>query len=179
MNLNKFNKDSFDRGRPRWIETIWIIFQGLFFAAWFPGSFWRVALLRFFGAKIGHNVVIKPKVRVKFPWRLKIKDHSWVGESVWIDNLAQVTIANHVCISQGTYLCTGNHNWSKATFDLETKPITIENGAWVGARSVVCPGVKVRDHSVIAAGSVAVKDTDPYTVYQGNPAIAIKKRVIR
>jgi len=178
MNLSEFNQKSFDRGRSRWIEALWIICQGLSFSLWIPGSFWRVGLLRFFGAKIGRGVVIKPNIRVKFPWKLLVGDYVWLGEDVWIDNLEKVNIGNNVCISQGAYLCTGNHNWSKVTFDLEVKPIIIEDGVWIGAGGIVCPGVTLKDHSVITAGSIVVKDTEPYMIYQGNPAVEIKKRVI-
>ena len=70
-------------------------------------------MLTMFGARIGANVVLKPNIRVKFPWRLRIDDNSWVGQDVWIDNLAQVDIGSDTCISQGAYLCTGSHDWSK------------------------------------------------------------------
>jgi hypothetical protein len=89
---------------------------------------------------VGTGVVIKPHVRVKFPWKLYIGDHSWIGESVWIDNLAQVTIGSNCCISQGAYLCTGSHRWDRDTFDLVTKPIVIEDQCWVGAMARVAPG---------------------------------------
>ena len=57
-----------------------------------PSSSFKVFLLRLFGAKIGNKVVVKPKVNIKYPWKLRIGNHCWIGESVWIDNLAEVTI---------------------------------------------------------------------------------------
>ena len=56
--------------------------------------------------------------------------------------------------------------------------ITIEEGAWIGAKSVVCPKVKVMSHAVLCVGSVATKNLDPFSIYQGNPAIKIKDRTI-
>jgi len=56
--------------------------------------------------------------------------------------------------------------------------IVIEDGVWVGAKSVVCAGVTLKSHSVITVGSVITKDTEEYTIYQGNPAKAIRIRVI-
>lgn len=142
-----------------------------------PFSGLRVGLLRLFGARVGKGVVIKPSVNIKYPWRLSIGDHCWIGEEVWIDNLAQVTIGDHVCISQGAMLLCGNHNYRKPTFDLMVKEIILENGAWVGAKSVVTPGVKMQEHAVLTAGSVAVSELQAWTIYQGNPALAVRKRV--
>ncbi len=143
-----------------------------------PVSSLKVSLLRLFGAKVGRGVTIKPNVNIKYPWLLQVGDHVWIGEGVWIDNLTLVTIGDHVCLSQGALLLTGNHNYKKSTFDLITGPITLEDGVWIGARSVVCPGVRCGSHSVLAVGSVAAKDLKPYMIYQGNPAAAVRERII-
>ena len=138
----------------------------------------KLMLLRLFGAKIGAQVVIKPKVNIKYPWLLEIGDHAWIGEKVWIDNLVQVSIGSHACISQGALLLTGNHNYKKSSFDLITGQIFIEDGAWVGAKAVICPGVRVSTHSIVTVGSVLTKSSSAYGIYQGNPAIKIKERQI-
>jgi len=138
----------------------------------------RRALLRLFGAKIGRGVIIKPGLRVKFPWRLEVGNHSWLGESVWIDNLASVVIGNHCCISQGVYLCTGSHSWSSEQFDLITQPITIEDKAWLGANSIVAPGVVVGQGAVLALGSLATRNLERWWVHQGNPCLAVRERVV-
>lgn len=136
----------------------------------------KVRLLSAFGAKVGKGVLIKPGVHIKFPWKLSIGNHVWIGEKAWIDNLAPVTIADHVCISQEAYLLTGNHNYKKATFDLMTQPIVLEAGSWIGARSVVCPGVTVGAGAILTVGSVATKDLEANGIYQGNPAVKIRAR---
>lgn len=135
-------------------------------------------LLKLFGAKVGNGVVIKPSVNIKFPWKLSIGDHSWIGEHVWIDNLAKVSIGNNVCISQGAYLLTGNHNYKKTSFDLITAEIILEDGVWVGAKAIVCPGITCKTHAILTVASVASKDLDAYAIYRGNPAIKINDRVI-
>lgn len=148
-------------------------------SSWVPGSAHRRLLLKAFGAKIGTGVIIKPKVRIKFPWRLEIGDHSWIGEDAWIDNLALVKIGSNACISQGAYLCTGSHDWSSPTFDLIVKPITIADGAWVAAKSTVGPGVTVGEGAVLGLGSTTSKDLDPWSIYSGAPAEFLKKRVLK
>lgn len=145
---------------------------------WMPNSRVKVALLRLFGAKIGKMVNIKPNVNVKYPWNLTIGDYAWIGEGVWIDNLAQVYIGDNAVLSQGAMLLCGNHNYKKDTFDLMIGEICIEDGAWVGAKATVCPGVSMKSHSILTVGSVATKDCEPYSIYQGLPAVKIKDRNI-
>ena len=91
--------------------------------------------LRVFGAKLGKGVVLKPRIRVKYPWNLTIGDHSWIGEEVWIDNLDHVHIGHHCCVSQGAYLLCGNHDYTRPTFDLITRSVILEDGSWAGARA--------------------------------------------
>lgn len=135
-------------------------------------------LLRCFGAKVGKGVNIKPSVNIKYPWRLTIGNYSWIGENVWIDNLDEVVIGDNCCISQGVLLLCGNHNYKKSSFDLITGKIVLEDGVWLGAKSIVCPGVTIKTHAVLVVGSVAIKDLKSYTIYQGNPAFPIRTRVI-
>jgi len=138
----------------------------------------KVALLRLFGAKLGKGVVIKPAVNIKYPWKLRIGDHSWIGEGVWIDNLSDVIIGKSVTLSQGSLLLTGSHDYRKEAFDFISYPITLEDGVWIGARSIVLGGTTCKSHSVLSVNSVASNDLEPYTIYKGNPATAIKERTI-
>ena len=139
----------------------------------------KVFLLRAFGAKIGKQVVIKPAVNIKYPWFLSIGDNTWIGEGVWIDNLDQINIGSNCCVSQGALLLSGNHNYKRSSFDLILKPITLEDGVWIGANSVVTQGVRCKSHSLLAVGSVASSNLEPYTIYRGNPAIPVKERIIK
>jgi acetyltransferase-like isoleucine patch superfamily enzyme len=118
-----------------------------------------------------------PRSIVKFPWRLEVGDHSWLGEKVWIDNLEKVSIGANCCISQGAYLCTGSHDWSRSTFDLITAPIRIDEGAWIAACSKIAPGVTVGEGAVLGLGSVANEDLQPWTIYLGVPAVCVRARV--
>jgi len=144
-----------------------------------PFSCLRIWVLRLFGAKIGKGVRIKPSVNVKYPWLLTIGNFSWIGERVWIDNLEEVIIGNNVCISQGAMLLCCNHNYKSSMFDLLTGKIKLEDGVWVCAQSVVCPGVTMYSHSVLGINSVASHDIDAYSIYSGIPAIKIRNRIIR
>ncbi len=175
--LSKYDNSLYSRGAGNMKCVLWYFTNLLFIKNhWNPLNDLKVAILKLFGSKIGKGVVIKPGVNIKYPWFLTIGDYSWIGEDVWIDNLAQVTIGLNCCISQGALLLCGNHNFRSETFDLIVKPITIEDGAWVGAKSVVCPGVTVSEDAVLAVGSVATTSLDAATIYQGNPAVSKSKR---
>jgi putative colanic acid biosynthesis acetyltransferase WcaF len=177
--LNKFTNNWYTSGASKPKMLLWYFVNLIFFTSrWLPVSAIKVALLRIFGAQVGSGVVIKPAVNIKYPWRLKIGNHVWIGEQVWIDNLENVEIGHHVCISQGAMLLCGNHNYKKSSFDLMVGKIILEEGAWIGAQTVVCPGVVCKSHSILTVGSVATSELKAYTIYQGNPAKAIKERVI-
>ena len=119
---------------------------------------------------------IKPHVKIKFPWRLTVGDYSWIGEGVWIDNLDQVVIGSNVCMSQGVYICTGNHDYKDEAFRLVTKPVTIEDQCWIAAFSKITPGITVKRRSVISFGAVLTKDTKENSIYAGNPEEFVRIR---
>ena len=175
MRLDLYTTKGFQRGRPGWVEAIWILLQPLLSLP-LPGASLRVLLLRLFGAHIGRGVVIKPGVTVKFPWRLEIGDYSWIGEGVWLDNLAEIRIGSHCCLSQGVYLCTGSHDWSTSGFDLVTKPIVLGDEVWLAARAIVGPGVTIGSGAVLSLGSVATRDLAGGQIHQGAPAVAVRSR---
>lgn len=176
--LSKFNNDRYKPGNPV-KRILWYLFNAAFFNSAFPVIKFKIAVLRLFGAKIGKGVVIKPYVNIKYPWFLRVGNNVWIGEKVWIDNLGFVVIHDNVCISQGAMLLCGNHHYKRVAFDLIVGNITIEEGAWIGAQSVVCPGVKVGSHAVLTVNSVATSHLLPWSVYQGNPAQKVKDRVIK
>lgn len=178
MDLGKYKKKDV-AGVPFLKVLLWYFLGSpLFRSGCLPFSGVKTACLRLFGATLGKCVVIKPGVRVKYPWKLEIGDHSWIGEDAWIDNLDWVRIGKNVCISQGVYLCTGSHDWSDPAFGLKTAPIKIEDQCWLAAKCIVSPGVTVGQGAVLALGSVATKSLDPIKVYSGNPAQIVRDRKI-
>jgi putative colanic acid biosynthesis acetyltransferase WcaF len=177
VDLSQPDNSEYQKGRSLLVQALWY-FVGLpLLRSYFvPASALKCAVLRLFGAKIGKGVYIKPGVRVKFPWYLTIGDFCWLGEDLWIDNLAPVTIGSNVCISQAAYVCTGNHDWTTPNMKLFRRPVAIEDGCWVGARATLCPGVVIGTGSVVAAGSVVSKSISEYQVWAGNPAAFVRER---
>ena len=161
------------------LRCLWYIVSLLIFeSGWVPLSGPKAVLLRLFGARIGKRSIIKPNVRIKYPWRLHVGDHCWIGQEVWIDNLADVHLGDHACLSQRAYLCTGSHDYNRRTFDLITSPISIGAGVWVGAAAIVLAGVRLGSNTVIAAGSLVKDDFPSSSVVAGTPARTVKHRSI-
>lgn len=179
VNLSSFTTGNFSKGAGTLKQTLWYFINALFIrASWNPFMRIKIFFLKVFGAKIGKGLVIKNNVNIKFPWKLTLGNNVWLGENAWIDNLDEVKIGNNVCISQGALLLTGNHDYTLSTFNYRNGPITIEDGAWIGAKTVVCPGIKVKSHAILTVGSIATKNLEAYGIYQGNPAQKIRVRKI-
>ncbi|MFD2936564.1 WcaF family extracellular polysaccharide biosynthesis acetyltransferase [Spirosoma flavum] len=177
--LSRFNISWYNPG-PRWKVLLWFLTNAFLLNTYLPVPVaFKIAILRLFGAKIGEGVMIKPAVNIKYPWLLIVGNRVWIGEQVWIDNLSEVTIGDNVCLSQGAMLLTGNHDYSRSTFDLTTQPISLADGVWIGAKAVVCAGVRCESHSVLAVSSVATHSLEAYGIYQGNPAVRVRQRNIK
>jgi len=178
-NLVLYDNYPYNPGAGRLKRLLWYYVNAFFFkTSLFPFYGIKVFLLRLFGAKVGKMVEFKPCVNIKYPWNLIIGDEVWIGENVWLDSLVMINIGSNICISQDVKLFTGSHNYKKPSFDLMTGSITIEDGVWICAGSIINLGVTLRNHSMVAAGSIVSKDTEPYGIYRGNPAIKIRERMI-
>ena len=178
--LASFDGSDYNKGAGILKIILWYFVNALIVrASWNPFMEIKVALLRAFGAKIGKGLVIKNNVIIKSPWYLTIGDDCWLGEGCWIDNLDRVTIGSNICILQGAMLLTGNHDYTHPTMPYRNAPISIEDGAWIGAQTTVCPGVTVHRNAILTVGSVATKDMEANGIYQGNPAVKIRERIIK
>jgi putative colanic acid biosynthesis acetyltransferase WcaF len=170
--LKSFSNPEFKRGASSIKQGLWYVVNAVFFkSAFFPFYGLKRILLRVFGAKLGKGVLVKPNVNIKYPWKLSMGNHIWIGEEVWIDNLDQVTIGDNVCISQGAMLLCGNHNYKKSTFDLFTQPIQILDGVWICSKATVGPGVTCNPDCILAPHSFANSDLEKGMIYAGVPAI--------
>jgi putative colanic acid biosynthesis acetyltransferase WcaF len=178
VRLNEFNaKMGLDRKAGKLKELSWYLIKMVIFLSAFPyPKSFKVWLLRLFGANVGKDVVIKPRVNIHFPWKLVIGDHVWIGEEVFILNFETISIGNHVCISQRAMLCGGNHNYKEPSMPYRNGPITLQDGCWIGACSFIGPNVTVGIDTVVSACSVVTKDLDSNGIYSGNPAIFQKNR---
>jgi putative colanic acid biosynthesis acetyltransferase WcaF len=158
------------------VQTWWLVQATLFSASPQFMYGWRRFLLRLFGARIGRDVLVRPSVRITYPWKLSIGDYSWVGDYAELYTLGPIEIGRCAVVSQYAYLCTGSHDMGSPTFEIFQKPIQIGDGAWVAAGAFIHPGVTIGQGSVVAARSVVNSDTEPFLVYAGAPARPIGER---
>jgi putative colanic acid biosynthesis acetyltransferase WcaF len=162
------------------VRAVWLLVEALVLLNPVVTSYrLKRGALRMFGARIGENVIIKPGVHVKYPWRFRVGNNCWLGERCWIDNMEDVTLGDNVVVSQGAYLCTGNHDWSDPGMGLTPQPIVIDDGAWIGAFARIAPGRHIAEESILVIGAVSLIDTEPRGIYAGNPAELVRWRTIR
>jgi putative colanic acid biosynthesis acetyltransferase WcaF len=180
QDLSRFRPPGGFRGRSAWFVQLWWLFDALLVRPTPQTLYsWRRFALRLFGAKIGRNVLIRPGVRVTFPWKVVIGDHSWIGDNVTLYSIATITIGEHSVVSQEAYLCTGTHDHSDISFPLVASPITVEPECWIAARAFVGPGVRIGRGAVVGACSVLLSDVPPATIVTGFPARTLGIRRVR
>lgn len=124
-----------------------------------PFSTLRVLLLRLCGVRIGSGCYIGFNVvcDTNHPSLIRI------GQGV--------TISHNVAIY--THTATPANSPLGELYDC-AKPVTVGDGAWIAANSLILPGVNVGSNCMIGAGSVVTRSTEPAALYAGNPARKIK-----
>ena len=165
------------RGKSKLYVQLWWLVQAILISC-SPQVFygWRRFWLRMFGAKIGKKVLIRPSVKITYPWKVSIGDYSWIGDDVVLYSLGEIEIGSNTVISQKSYLCTGSHDYTKETFDIFAKKITVGNGCWLATDVFVAPGITIGDGVVVGARSSVFKELKPNWIYKGSPAKAHKAR---
>ena len=169
--LSKGNK----LARLVWNIAYWLLFRP------FPSSFlmpWRRFILRLFGAKMGKGTQVYCSATIWAPWNLEMGDYSCLASGVDCYNVDKITIGADTTISQKTYLCTASHDISNPKNPLITASITIADQAWVAADAFVGMGVTIGQGAVVGARAAVFKDVAPWMVVGGNPAKALKQRVV-
>ncbi|MBO9514327.1 MAG: putative colanic acid biosynthesis acetyltransferase [Variovorax sp.] len=170
---------SFSLGN-RIMRAVWNVTWAVF-ASWTPPqmSFWRRFLLKLFGAHLGEASDVRGSAKVWYPPHLYLGDRALLADRVTCYNMAPITLGRGALVSQGAHLCAGSHDISTPTFQLTARPITIGAQAWIAAEAFVGPGVEVGEGAVLGARSVAFRTLEPWTVYGGNPAKPLKRRVLK
>lgn len=165
------------RGRAAWRAQLWWLFQALFVLPTPQFMFsWRRFALTLFGAKIGKRVLIRPGVRVTYPWNLTMGDDVWIGDNATLYSVADISIGSHSVISQEAYLCAGTHDHRDVSFRFVSAPIRIGGECWVAARAFIGPGVELGHGAVVGAGSIVTKTVAAGTIVGGNPATLLGAR---
>ena len=159
---------------------LWLIVAALFFHTTpKPLNAWRLFLLRLFGCKISGRPFVHGTCIIKIPWQLTLEDRAALGPKSEVYNLGHLTLKRACVVSQYAYICGGTHDLNDPGLPLQVGDIVIGEEAFLGAKTMVLPGVHVGTDAVLGAGAVAAKDLEPWMIYVGNPAKALKKREMR
>lgn len=161
--LSGFSGAGYDKGRPRVVQALWMAVSGLVFQRWWCPASVRVSILRAFGASIGDGVLVRHRVRIHWPWKLRLGDNVWIGEGAWLLNLEPVTIGDNTCLSQDVFICTGSHQFDSPTFEFDNAAIVIGARTWVAARAMVLRGVTIGDDVLVGAGALVAHDVPAAT----------------
>lgn len=158
---------------------VWHIVRLLFFC-WTPKklNFWRLFLLRMFGAKLD-RVFISSTAKIYIPWLLEMKKGSCLGAYSEVYNLGPVCFGECSVLSQYSYICNGTHDLSILRLPLMIGRINIGAHVFIGAKALILPGIHIEEGAVVGAGSVVTKDVGAWTIVGGNPAREIKKRILK
>ncbi|WP_262148710.1 LbetaH domain-containing protein [Chryseobacterium foetidum] len=143
------------------------------------GDFWKIFLLRLFGAKVHSTAVINSSVRIYQPWNLEMAEYSCLAPEVDCYNVGKIIIGAYATVSQKSYLCAASHDITSAKHELLFKPIIIKSQVWVGADAFIGMGVVIGEGAVVGARSSVFKSVEPWTIVGGNPARFLKTREIK
>jgi acetyltransferase-like isoleucine patch superfamily enzyme len=128
---------------------------------------------------LGRRAIVFGNFTVANPKNVKIGANCHINHDVFLLGRVGITLGDNVVLSARCMLLdAGLESRSMAHFQDHAHvdaPITIENGAWIGAGAIILPGVTIGEHSIVGAGSVVRKDVPPRTVVAGNPARIIRK----
>jgi len=176
--LNQFQLPEGFRGRSVLVVQLWWLVQSTLFAMSPQFMFgWRIFLLKLFGAQIGSDVRIRPSVRVTYPWKVKLGDRVWIGDYAEFYSLGEIDVGDDVVISQKSYLCAATHDYTKPSFDIVDKKITIEAQVWLATDVFIAPGVTIGRGALIGARSNVFADMPAGMICVGSPAKPVKPRI--
>ena len=178
QDLSTFKLPAGFRGRSALVVQLWWLVQATFFrgSPQFAYGF-RNWILRGFGAQIGRRVVIRPTATITYPWKVKIDDYAWIGDDVVLYSLGEIDIGAHAVVSQSSYLCAADHDYTQPDFPIRDRKISIGEQAWVASDVFVAPGVTIGAGAVIGARSSVFHDIQAGMVCFGSPARPVKSRL--
>jgi putative colanic acid biosynthesis acetyltransferase WcaF len=161
----------------RLLRAAWLVVWAVG-ASWTPRQLapWRRFLLRCFGARMAPGSDVRSSARVWFPPNLHMHARAVVGPQVNVYCMGPIEVGEDALVSQGAHLCAGSHDSDSPEFQLVAKPIRIGARAWIAAEAFVGPGATVGEGAVVGARAVVFGELQPWTVYSGNPARAIRAR---
>ncbi|MGL0943069.1 sugar O-acetyltransferase [Vibrio vulnificus] len=137
----------------------------------------RTAILRDLLAEVGENCYIEPPLRANWGKHTHLGNNVYANFNLTLVDDTHIYIGNSVMIAPNVTIATAGHpidpelRRKVAQFNI---PVHIKDNVWIGANSVVLPGVTIGENSVIGAGSVVTKDIPANVVAVGNPCRVLR-----
>lgn len=135
-------------------------------------------LLSILGVEIGKHTKIVGPIYFDVNSFVKIGEKVWIGKNFTINGNGNTHIESNVDIAPNVVILNGSHyigDLNRRAGMGKTYTTTIKKGCWIGAHSILLNGVTIYSSSIIAAGSVVIKDVESNILVGGNPAKFIKK----
>ncbi len=149
-----------------------------------PGGRFGDPIRGYLGKRIfnqcGSNVRIKRGAYFGNGSKLVIGDNSQIGENARI--AADTVIGANVMMGLEVLILSTVHSQDRTDIPLikqgyqPARPVTVEDGAWIGGRAILLPGVRIGRGSIVAAGAVVTKNVSEMVIVAGVPATIIKRR---
>ncbi len=131
---------------------------------------WRLMVLRLFGAKIDGRPFVHQRARIQIPWNIRLDAGACLGDGANLYSVSEIHIGPNAIIAQEAYLCTATHDFAVASLPLQSAPIRVEAGAFVGARAFVLPGLTIGAGAIVGACAVVTRSVPAGARVKGNPA---------
>ena len=151
---------------------------------WFPG-FEGIALrsgfYKLLFARLDGFAFIYPGAYIDHSMNIHAGRSLAINTGVFISARAPLTFGNGVLVGPNVVMVTSNHRYDRTDRPIseqghELAPITIGDDCWIGANAVILGGVKVAEGTIVSAGAVVTRDTEPYSIVAGAPAGKIGDR---
>jgi acetyltransferase-like isoleucine patch superfamily enzyme len=145
------------------------------------GVFARGFCLRVLAKKSAGMPWIQPRVTLVHLDRISFGEKLGINSGTYINGIGGISFGNHVLIGSNVTISSGMHPIEgrvPAIFERKTVPkeIIIGDDVWIGAGAVIMPGVRLATGTVVGANAVVTKDTEPYSVVVGVPAVLLRVR---
>ena len=151
----------------------------LWVVGYIPSHLARSFFYQLCGIEMGKGSTIHMGARFFEPNNIKIGKGTIIGDHVFLDGRAKLTIGSHVDIASSVMIYNSEHDLDSPTMKAKEDPVTIGDYCFIGPRAIIMPGVTLSKGAVVAGGAVVTKDVPAGVIVGGVPAKEIKKRRLK
>lgn len=151
----------------------------LWLIGYFPSHLVRNLLYRLAGIKLGRRATLHMGARFYYPRNIRIGEGTIIGDNIFLDGRAKITIGKHTDIASQVMIYNSEHDLSDPTFKAIEEPVSIGDYCFIGPRVIIMPGVNIGRGAIVAGGAVVTKDVPEGAIVGGVPAKIIGERPLK